>query len=152
MMSQCPCVQARRDPPPRSPNAKGSVAVQDSHRPVRPSTGSTAGGPTDTDVDVHQEICSRECDAALFGHILRMPDGCPAVAAMINYYQVKEKVWRGRPRTTLPIVLSRDRQRVGRRGLKTLSDLLSLREIVQGRGEWKDLCKNVYKSNGGVYD
>ena len=88
----------------------------------------------------------------LFGHILRMPDGCPAVAAMINYYQVKETVWRGRPRTTLPIVLSRDLQRVGRRGLKTLSDLLSLREIAQGRGEWKDLCKDVCKSNSGVYD
>ena len=37
------------------PNATGSVAVQDSHRPVRPSTGSTAGGPTDADVDAHQE-------------------------------------------------------------------------------------------------
>ena len=44
------------------PNATGSVAVQDSHRPVRPSTGSTAGGPTDADVDAHQETCSRECD------------------------------------------------------------------------------------------
>ncbi|XP_065193166.1 uncharacterized protein LOC135824361 [Sycon ciliatum] len=88
----------------------------------------------------------------LFGHILRMPDGCPAVAAMINYYQVKETVWRGRPRMTLLIVLSRDLQRVGRRGLKTLSDLLFLREIAQGRGEWKDLCKDVCKSNSGVYD
>ena len=62
MMLQCPCMQARRDSPPRSPNATGSVAVQDSHRPVRPSTGSTAGGPTDADVDAHQETCSRECD------------------------------------------------------------------------------------------
>ena len=60
MMLQCPCMQARRDSPPRSPNATGSVAVQDSHRPVRPSTGSTAGGPTDADVDAHQETCSRD--------------------------------------------------------------------------------------------
>ncbi|XP_065193071.1 uncharacterized protein LOC135824268 [Sycon ciliatum] len=41
------CDEVRRDSPPRSPNATGSVAVQDSHRPVRPSTGSTAGGPSE---------------------------------------------------------------------------------------------------------
>ena len=42
--------------------ATGSVAVQDSHRPVHPSTGSTAGGPADVDVDAHQETCGSECD------------------------------------------------------------------------------------------
>ena len=57
----------------------------------------------------------------------------------------------GHRRTRL-IVLSRDLQRVGRRGLTTLSDLLSLREIAQGRGEWEDLCKDVCKSNRCVYD
>ena len=44
----------------------------------------------------------------LFGHILRLPLTVPANKAMIAYFSQPGTGRRGRPRTTLPIVLNDD--------------------------------------------
>ena len=44
----------------------------------------------------------------LFGHILRLPASVPANKAMIGYYSKPGSGRRGRPKTTLPVVLNED--------------------------------------------
>ena len=53
--------------------------------------------------------------------------------------------WRGRPRTTLPLSLHQDLQRIGG-SFKKREELENLHAISQSRQDWKDLCSNVIKA------
>ena len=77
----------------------------------------------------------------LLGHILRLPDECPARMAMEYYFKDKDaKKWRGRPCTTIQSGLSAD-LKISRNGqLYNLHDLQGLHRIAQDRPSWKELC------------
>ena len=76
----------------------------------------------------------------LLGHILRLPDECPARMAMEYYFKDKDaKKWRGRPRTTIQLVLSADLKMSGNGQLDNLHDLQRLHQIAQDRDSWKEL-------------
>eukprot|EP00117_Sycon_ciliatum_P016972 scpid110422/ scgid16176/ len=77
----------------------------------------------------------------LLGHILRLPDECPARMAMEYYFKDKDaKKWRGRPRTTIQSILLADLKISGNGQLDNLHDLQRLHQIAQDRGSWKELC------------
>ena len=95
----------------------------------------------------------------LFGHILRRDTNVPANVAMKFYFKDHSKGFRGRPRTTLPVVLSKDLQKFQDhiksirkyrqyRGLRleTLQDLESIRLRAQNRDEWKKLIEIIRKA------
>ena len=79
----------------------------------------------------------------LFGHVLRLDQSAPANLSMCSYFKPStEPTWRGRPRTTLPVVLRHDLELVGRT-LKTSADLEELRSIAQNRGAWTYLSSRI---------
>eukprot|EP00117_Sycon_ciliatum_P021388 scpid32601/ scgid1959/ Probable RNA-directed DNA polymerase from transposon BS; Reverse transcriptase len=83
----------------------------------------------------------------LFGHVLRLNDDVPARVMMAAYFENPSSAatWRGRPRTTLPLSLHQDLQRIGG-SLKKREELENLHAISQSRQDWKDLCSNVIKA------
>ena len=81
----------------------------------------------------------------LFGHILRLPPNVPANKAMIAYFSQHGTGRRGRPRTTLPIVLNDDLKGTPYK-LKSKKDLELLRTKAQARGEWNNLIELVAKT------
>ena len=78
----------------------------------------------------------------LFGHILRLPTAAPANKAMTAYFNKPGKSRRGRPRTTLPIVLNEDLKKTGNQ-LKSSNDLDALRSKAESREEWNDFIKQI---------
>ena len=75
------------------------------------------------------------------GHILRLSDAVPAWQAMKIYFEgAPMKKFRGRPRTTLPVVLGQDLMRIGR-SLRSMDDLCQLRVEAANRNKWIDMCR-----------
>ena len=96
----------------------------------------------------------------LFGHILRRCENIPAQQAMESYFRPGNK-YRGRPTTTLPVVLNKDIDTIKDRlpkeviafdhtyahttlptsctKLQTKSDLLGIRNIANNRVLWQEL-------------
>ena len=88
----------------------------------------------------------------LFGHILRRNSNIPANVAMKFYFRDQGSRYRGRPRTTLPVVLNKDlvkfqdhiKKKREYRSLRNLrlekaEDLENMRLIAQDREKWKNL-------------
>ena len=83
----------------------------------------------------------------LFGHVLRMPKNVPAQMAIDQYFQPSNDIpsWRGRPRTTLPVVLNADLQSTGYH-LRNKADLEHLRQLAMNRPEWSQLTKKIVEA------
>ena len=88
----------------------------------------------------------------LFGHILRRNSNIPANVAMQFYFKDQSSGFRGRPRTTLPVVLNKDlmkfqnhiKKKREYRSYRNLrleksEDLERIRLIAQDRDKWKKL-------------
>eukprot|EP00644_Phytophthora_capsici_P018805 jgi/Phyca11/512138/fgenesh2_kg.PHYCAscaffold_269_\ len=80
----------------------------------------------------------------LFGHILRRPD-IPGYLQLEAYFAPSNAgKWRGRPRTTLPVILDADLVASGTGfRLRTEQDLAELRTLAAHRGNWKDLSTTI---------
>ena len=80
----------------------------------------------------------------LFGHILRRHEQIPANKVMEFYYTEFGKRYRGRPITTLPIVINKElSQSHPNLSLKTKEDLNHLRSLAQNRNHWNRLTKGI---------
>ncbi|GFS23376.1 hypothetical protein ElyMa_006975700 [Elysia marginata] len=81
----------------------------------------------------------------LFGHILRRDSQIPANQAMSGYFVTEGSKFKGRPLTTLPVVLNRDLSRIinSNLQLKSSHDLEHLRSIAQQRDEWTKLTARI---------
>ena len=70
----------------------------------------------------------------LFGHILRRNEEIPANKAMQLYFHCTEKRFRGRPTTTLPVIINQDLSQIkDNLSLKSTGDLKHLRSLAQDR-------------------
>ena len=103
----------------------------------------------------------KEARWKLFGHILRRDPTIPANLAMKFYFEEKTTGFRGKPRTTLPVILNQDLEELylktephhsdhnytKRLKLNNKEDLEKLRKMAEDRKQWK---KHVYKiTNAG---
>ena len=80
----------------------------------------------------------------LFGHILRRNEEIPANKAMQLYFHRTEKRFRGRPTTTLPVIINKDLSQIqDNLSLKSTNDLKYLRSLTQDRDQWKSLTKQI---------
>ena len=86
-----------------------------------------------------------ECRWRLFGHILRRDREIPANVAMDGFFAKQGNRYRGRPLTTLPVVLNNDLSRLATSGLslKNKEDLDHLRGIAQQRHQWSVLATRI---------
>ena len=84
----------------------------------------------------------------LFGHILRRNIEIPANKSMNSYFATHGKKFRGRPLTTLPVVLNKDLSRLQENTLQltTREDLEHLRCIAQSRQQWRELSTGIRKA------
>ncbi|KAK3713292.1 hypothetical protein RRG08_043873 [Elysia crispata] len=84
----------------------------------------------------------------LFGHILRRNIEIPANKSMNSYFATHGKKFRGRPLTTLPVVLNKDLSRLQENTLQltTREDLEHLRCIAQSRQQWRELSTRIRKA------
>ena len=75
----------------------------------------------------------------LFGHILLRNSEMPANKSMNSYFISHGSKFRGRPLTTLPVVLNKDLTRVSddKLQLTSLKDLEHLRSVAQNRQTWR---------------
>ena len=92
-------------------------------------------------------IKATEARWRLFGHVLRMPHNVPARMAMDNYFEptVASK-WRGRPRTTLPVVLNADLRNIDSYHLQSKAGLEHLEQVASNREEWNKLTRSVVEA------
>jgi hypothetical protein len=94
----------------------------------------------------------------MLGHVLRMDDQIPAKYAMKHYFDSTGSKYRGKPRTTLQVVLDRDLQ-VGAANiqanhpflgipskLRSLEELEQLESIAQERSNWKLIVAHMQVS------
>ena len=81
----------------------------------------------------------------LFGHILRRNSEIPANKSMNSYFISHGSKFRGRPLTTLPVVLNKDLTRVSDDTLQltSLKDLDHLRSVAQNRQTWRKLTTRI---------
>ena len=81
----------------------------------------------------------------LFGHILRRNSEIPANKSMNSYFISHGSKSRGRPLTTLPVVLNKDLTRVSDNKLQltSLKDLEHLRYVAQNRQNWRKLTTRI---------
>ena len=80
----------------------------------------------------------------LFGHILRRNEEITANKAMQLYFHRTKKRFRGRPTTTLPVIINKDlSQTQDNLSLKSTEDLKYLRSLAQDRDQWKSLTKQI---------
>ena len=84
----------------------------------------------------------------LLGHICRLPGEAPAQEAMSAYYvrEGGEKIFRGRPPSTLPIVLAIELSRANI-SLKSTQDLQTLRKSARDRKEWHAIIQKIVSSS-----
>ena len=84
----------------------------------------------------------------LFGHKLRRDREIPANKAMEGFFIPQGDKYRGRPITTLPVVLNNDLSRLESNtyGLKTFKDIENLKKIAEQRDEWRILCTGIQKA------
>ena len=96
----------------------------------------------------------REARWSLFGHTLRRDPNIPANTAMKFYFEQEARGYRGRPRTTLPLVLNKDleiyqnymcsrHQQTHILQLKCSQDLSKLSIIAQDRREWRQMVNDI---------
>jgi len=72
----------------------------------------------------------------LFGHILRLPLNTPPQMAMEMYFLPTDaELWRGRPRSSLPVIIKQELKQQGI-SLHTVSDLNCLRNLALHRPHW----------------
>ena len=91
----------------------------------------------------------RESRWRLFGHVLRLPVDAPAQIAMDFYCSQKESIQKGRPQTTLPVVLfnefhtlkQSEKQSTYRQ--KPTVAIRELRKLASDRTKWKNLVLQV---------
>ena len=82
----------------------------------------------------------------LFGHILRRDSDIPAnIATRASFIQYGHKL-RGRPTTTLPIVLNRDLGLIDHFRLQSTDDLVKITELARDREQWRDLSARIEKA------
>ena len=81
----------------------------------------------------------------LFWHILRRNSEIPANKSMKSYFISHGSKFRGRPLTTLPVVLNKDLKRVSddKLQLTSLKDLEHLRSVAQNRQTWRKLTTTI---------
>ena len=81
----------------------------------------------------------------LFGHILRRDREIPAYKAMEGFFVPQGNKYRGRPITTLPVVLNNDLSRLESSTycLKTFKDIENLKKIAEQRDQWRILCTRI---------
>ena len=84
----------------------------------------------------------------LFGDILRRDREIPANKAMEGFFIPQGDKYRGRPITTLPVVLNNDLSRLESNtyGLKTFKDIENLKKIAEQRDQWRILCTGIQKA------
>ena len=84
----------------------------------------------------------------LFGHILRRDREIPANKAMEGFFVPQGDKYRGRPITTLPVVLNNDLSRLESSTycLKTFKDIKNLKKIAEQRDQWRILCTRIQKA------
>ena len=83
----------------------------------------------------------------LFGHVLRRDSEIPANKSMTAYFVKCGNSYKGRPPTTLPIVLHQDLQTLENPlTLKTTEDLEKIKELAQDRERWKNLQHMIVKT------
>ena len=86
----------------------------------------------------------REQRWRLFGHILRRDAEIPANQAMTAYFLKCGEPYRGRPITTMPIVLNHDLKLTEHTmSLKSEQDLEQIRKVATNRDQWKQLQQDV---------
>ena len=85
----------------------------------------------------------------LFGHILRRNSEIPANKSMNSYFISHGGKFRGRPLTTLPVVLNKDLTRVSddKLQLTSLKDLEHLRSVTQNRQTWRKLKTRIREAD-----
>ncbi|GFR62157.1 hypothetical protein ElyMa_005448000 [Elysia marginata] len=85
-----------------------------------------------------------ESRGRLFGHILRRDNDIPANRVMQAYFKTLTTKFRGRPSTTLPIILNKElSQAFPQMKLKTTKDLQNLQSLAQDRGNWTSLTGRI---------
>ena len=127
--------------------------ILDVHYPIKISNqslyGKTEGKPISNTL--------REARWMLFGHILKKVQNIPAKIANKFYFEEYVKGYRGRPRTTLRVVLSKDleiyQNNVNSEDLqrhvlklKCSQDLMKLSVLAQNREGWNQLVKDIVKA------
>ena len=84
---------------------------------------------------------------SLFGHILRRDKDIPANKATRTYFIPHGKKFRGRPKTTLPIVFNKDLALIKRPiRLTSSKDLAKITELAQVRERWRRLTSEIEKT------
>ncbi|GFS14202.1 hypothetical protein ElyMa_006739900 [Elysia marginata] len=82
--------------------------------------------------------------ASLWTYTLRGDNDIPANRAMQAYFNTLTTKFRGRPSTTLPIILNKElSQAFPQMKLKTTKDLQYLQSLAQDRGNWKSLTGRI---------
>ena len=91
----------------------------------------------------------------MFGHALRMNDDTPAKHAMLHYFVERKSNFLGRPRTTLPTVISKDLELAAKQSafqqtehklpkqLRDLRDLKAMETLANDRQKWKLIVANI---------
>ncbi|KAK3795533.1 hypothetical protein RRG08_036860 [Elysia crispata] len=82
----------------------------------------------------------------LFGHILRRDSDIPANRATRAYFIQYGHKLRGRPTTTLPIVLNRDLGLIDHFRLHSTDDLVKITELAKDRKQWRQLSARIEKA------
>ena len=82
----------------------------------------------------------------LFGHILRRDSDIPANKATRAYFIQYGHKLRGRPTTTLPIVLNRDLGLIDHFRLQSTNDLVKITELARDREQWRELSARIEKA------
>ena len=92
----------------------------------------------------------------MLGHVLRLSENTPAQRSMKCYFENYEnkKRFRGRPRTTLPVVIEQDLKAANKVNpcilnisiLNSINDLRELQQLAQDREKWKEIVDLVCES------
>ncbi|GFS21075.1 endonuclease-reverse transcriptase [Elysia marginata] len=84
----------------------------------------------------------------LFGHIPRRDREIPANKAMEELFVPQGDKYRGRPITTLSVILNNDLSRLQSSTfcLKTFKNIESLKKITEQRDQWRILCTRIQKA------
>ena len=94
----------------------------------------------------------------LLGHCLRLHNDTPAKLAIKYFFQPsQEKGFRGRPRTTLPVVISKDLEKASENEiiatkyelpnrLGNIEDLHLLNRLATDKDRWRTLVNDICKS------
>ena len=82
----------------------------------------------------------------LLGHILRRDSDISANKATRAYFIQYGHKLRGRPTTTLPIVLNRDLGLIDHFRLQSTDDLVKITELAKDREQWRELSARIERA------